>query len=141
MKHTITITFETNEDVNPLLIQGVAEDMKVQLESLDDYRNEHAIPYRNVVMDVKHSSSLSSPRMGDALREEVVEFVTESLRSCMFGDGLEEDYIVGGINFVGLENMSDQELYEELMSCVSEDHDLAIRVRIDLEIDEALTEE
>lgn len=143
MKHCITISFETDEDVDSSVIEAIAEDMKVQLEGLDDYRREGgAIPYRSVVMKVERSSSLSGPRMGDALREEVCEFIIDSLKDVMFGDGLERDYIEGGISYPGVVNMTDQELYEELCNCTQdEDHDLVIRVRIDLEIDEALTEE
>lgn len=143
MKHCITISFETDEDVDSSAIEAIAEDMKVQLEGLDDYRREGgAIPYRSVVMKVERSSSLSSPRMGDALREEVLDYLADSLRGGMFGDGMEDDYIRDGVSFAGIDNMTDQELYEELCNCTQdEDHDLVIRVRIDLEIDEALSEE
>lgn len=143
MKHCITISFETDEDVDVKAIEAIAEDMKVQLEGLDDYRREGGvIPYRSVVMKVERSSSLSGPRMGDALREEVCDFLIDSLSDVMFGDGLERDYVQGGINYPGVENMSDQELYEELCNATQDDdHDLVIRVRIDLEIDEALNEE
>jgi hypothetical protein len=32
----------------------------------------------------------------------------------MFGDGLEKDYILDGMSFKGLNNMSDEELVDEL---------------------------
>lgn len=141
MKHTITITFETNEYASLEAIEAIAEDMKVQLEGLDDYRNDSPIPYRNVVMSVVQSSSLSSPRMGAALREEVCEYLINALSECMFGDGAERDYIADGMEFQGVNNMTDLELLEQLEFCKGEDDDLVIRVRIDLEIDEALNEE
>lgn len=45
-----------------------------------------------------------------ALRREV----TAQLLDDMFGDGLEREYVTGGFSFKGVNNMTDEELLDEL---------------------------
>ena len=46
-------------------------------------------------------------------RDEVIKFLREALSDTMFGDGQEDDIIMDGIEFNGLNNMSDAELLLE----------------------------
>jgi hypothetical protein len=62
-------------------------------------------------------------KLSDDVKSELIEVVAGALRDNMFGDGLEDDYIMDGINFVGLNNMSDAELVEEYAQGVDEDDD------------------
>lgn len=50
----------------------------------------------------------------DNERAELVALLKETLLDFMFGDGHEELYVLEGIEFKGLNNMSDEELLLEL---------------------------
>ena len=52
--------------------------------------------------------------MSEDLRDKVKTILFHDLYGVMFGDGLEDDYITRGMSFVGLDNMSDDELFEEM---------------------------
>jgi hypothetical protein len=50
----------------------------------------------------------------DEQREVLKEYVFDQCLSCMFGDGLEREYILGGFPaFKGIDQMTDDELIEE----------------------------
>ena len=46
-------------------------------------------------------------------RQKLIDTLAASARDSMFGDGLEEDYIMDGLNFKGLNHMDDHELIDE----------------------------
>jgi len=52
--------------------------------------------------------------LSDATRNEVKQVVASYILDSMFGDGLEMDYIMDGISMVGLNNLSDEDLVQEL---------------------------
>jgi hypothetical protein len=52
-------------------------------------------------------------KLSEETKKEMIERLKDMLLEGMFGDGIEEDYILDGINFKGLNNMSDEELLEE----------------------------
>ena len=54
-------------------------------------------------------------RLPRGLRDQLRGYLFQELMSSMWGDGLENDYIRDGINFKGLDNMTDLELYQELL--------------------------
>lgn len=47
------------------------------------------------------------------VRDKLKVYLHDRCKDGMFGDGLEDDYIDGGISFTGLNNMTDEELIEE----------------------------
>ena len=51
-------------------------------------------------------------------RNEIQKQIAQSRKDCMFGDGLEDDYIWDGVRIVGLNEMDDEELAEEFGSTV-----------------------
>ena len=59
--------------------------------------------------------------MNQHFREAVKEVLVDCLMDTMFGDGQEEEYIRQGIEFKGLDNMTDQELIEELKEMIGAD--------------------
>ena len=61
--------------------------------------------------------------LSDKTLEEIHNVLFVHLMDTMFGDGCERDYIVDGINFPGLANMSDEELIQELEACGFDDLD------------------
>lgn len=46
-------------------------------------------------------------------RTALEECLYDNRKDCMFGDGIERDYIMDGVIIVGLNDMSDSELIEE----------------------------
>jgi len=56
-----------------------------------------------------------------ATKKAVIQYLREYLPTVMFGDGLEDDYIMNGIDFKGLDNMTDEELLKELAINADED--------------------
>ena len=61
--------------------------------------------------------------MKNKTKKEIKKFLRSYLRDVMFGDGLEDDYICDGINYIGLNNMTDDELIQEMELCGFEDPD------------------
>ena len=57
--------------------------------------------------------------MKKATKKAVIQYLREYLPTVMFGDGLEDDYIMDGINFKGLNNMTNEELLMELIQGMS----------------------
>ena len=49
----------------------------------------------------------------DEMRKAIKTNLAQTLMDTMFGDGLEEEYIMNGISFKGLDNMTDEELLNE----------------------------
>jgi hypothetical protein len=49
----------------------------------------------------------------DEMRKAIKKNLAQTLMDTMFGDGLEEEYIMSGISFKGLDNMTDEELLNE----------------------------
>jgi len=74
------------------------------------------------------------------LRAKMTQLLGEWLEGGMFGDGLERDYIMDGIEFKGLNNMTDRELYDEFEEMVdkeddnSEEYELWLQAKDDLEL-------
>lgn len=79
--------------------------------------------------------------ISEKTKDEVIEELADWLKSGMFGDGLEDDYVRDGINFKGLNNMSDQELLDELLGIYEEDHELVKKVRGEMEVHKMLSGE
>jgi hypothetical protein len=52
--------------------------------------------------------------LSDATRNAIKEVVAQQMMDSAFGDGLERDYIMDGWSWPGLNNMSDEELIQEL---------------------------
>lgn len=53
-------------------------------------------------------------KLTDEQRNKVKRYIFDSCMSCMFGDGLEADYIRDGFPaFKGIDHMTDDELLEE----------------------------
>jgi hypothetical protein len=86
-------------------------------------------------------ASNPGPRLNDATREEVVAFLKDCVMSCSFGDGLEDDYVIDGVSMVGLNNMTDTELVEELLLYTGEEEELYIKAESELSVEEMLTDE
>lgn len=80
-------------------------------------------------------------KLNDDTREAIVEHLVYSLSNVMFGDGMEEDYVRDGMGFVGVNNLSDSELLEELASIGHEEHELYIKGMAELAVEAMLTEE
>jgi hypothetical protein len=64
-------------------------------------------------------------KIRDRLTSEMVPYVVSN----MFGDGQNEEYVLDGIMYVGLNNLSDEDLVEEYASMVDDDDDLLITAR------------
>ncbi len=67
-------------------------------------------------------------KLTDKQRAKIVEGCADSRRSCMFGDGMEDEYIYDGVQIVGLRQMSDEELYEEYVEGVEDDDELVVEI-------------
>jgi hypothetical protein len=81
------------------------------------------------------------PKLSDATREEVIDQLhTIRMQGC-FGDGMESEYIYEGCNIVGLNEMSDSELVEDLTQCLEEDDELVIKARGELDVEIMLSDE
>lgn len=76
--------------------------------------------------------------MTDKTKTEVIDFLFDCMFSSMFGDGLEEMYIRDGMNFKGLNNMSDKELLRELLNYTGHEEELVIRVQQEIEVEKLL---
>jgi hypothetical protein len=60
----------------------------------------------------------------EATKKEMKDLVKDALMDGMFGDGQEEDYIMGGFpSHKGLDNMTDKELLDEYKQVFIDDHD------------------
>lgn len=69
----------------------------------------------------------------DELRDRVIEELVDYGKSGSFGDGLEEDYLRDGTEFVGFNNLSDSELLEELEMYSDEENELVQECKLQLE--------
>jgi hypothetical protein len=79
-------------------------------------------------------------RLSDDQRNELKQHLYDNMLSCMFGDGLERDYIEDGFPvFKGINNMTDEELVEEYSTYVDEDDEYLKELRAELEIEKILT--
>lgn len=77
----------------------------------------------------------------DKTREEVSKYIAECTTSCMFGDGLEDDYVWDGCLIVGINELTDEELVEELLAYTSEDEDLYQQAKGELILEAVLAGE
>jgi hypothetical protein len=77
-------------------------------------------------------------RFTEQTRDEVIEFLVSEMLDSMFADGGKQDIILNGIDFKGLHNMTDQELYNEMLNFTGETEDLVVKARRELSI--ALTQ-
>ncbi len=60
--------------------------------------------------------------MTPALKQDLIRVLADQLESTMFNDGQNRDYVLHGMQFIGLENMTDAELIDEFeMSVASVD--------------------
>ncbi|MCK5601394.1 hypothetical protein KAR91_05990 [Candidatus Pacearchaeota archaeon] len=57
---------------------------------------------------------MTHKKLSKKTRKKIIQVAYSYLYDSMFGDGLEKDYIMDGINFIGLNNMNDEELIQEL---------------------------
>ena len=78
------------------------------------------------------------PSLSEQTKDELIEVLKYYRLSGMFGDGLESEYVLYGCNIVGLMDMTDEELVEELSESTEEDDDLLIRAKAELEIEKIL---
>ena len=78
-------------------------------------------------------------KLNEQTRKELSEFVYDCLRDGMFGDGQEDEYLWGGIEFKGINSMTDQELVEICESRCGGDELLA-KAQAELAVHEMLTE-
>lgn len=74
------------------------------------------------------------------LKNELIDFCKEMLFDSMFGDGMEDDYIMNGMGFKGLNNMTDEELIETALTYTGDDEDLIIRAKTELDIHNVLAD-
>jgi hypothetical protein len=54
---------------------------------------------------------------------------------------MESEYVYEGCNIVGLNEMSDSELVEDLTQCLEEDDELVIKARGELDVEIMLSDE
>lgn len=71
-------------------------------------------------------------KLSDSTKEQLKEQLVKILYNGMFGDGLEREYIMDGVSFKGLNNMTDEELVDEYDRCVCEDDTLLLKAREEL---------
>jgi hypothetical protein len=81
------------------------------------------------------------PRLSDTTREEVIEQLHSIRMQGCFGDGMESEYIYEGCSMVGLNEMSDIELVNDLIDCLEEDDELVIKARGELDVEIMLSDE
>lgn len=61
-------------------------------------------------------------------RDKLILLMKDKRMSTMFGDGLEEEYILNGCDMVGLNQMTDKELVEEYEEHVDCDDDFLVEI-------------
>jgi predicted XRE-type DNA-binding protein len=88
--------------------------------------------------EIRDMLEAQSPRLNDALREKLRVALAQALVSAMFGDGLELDYVLDGINFKGVKNMTDLELVEEYEACTDPTNDLVVEAKLELRLEDIL---
>lgn len=59
--------------------------------------------------------------LSDELRKKLIRILLRENIDCMFGDGLEQEYVLDGFEFKGLRNMTDAELIADYKSFIDED--------------------
>jgi hypothetical protein len=80
-----------------------------------------------------YESSLS-PKV----RKDLEEFVSDEVHSCMFGDGLEDDYVSDGVVIVGVCGMTDVELIQEALQHTGEEEEIIVQARAELAVNKML---
>lgn len=140
-KHTITITFESNDDLlNHPVLEMVAHDMKVQLESLVDGsydENEHGTKGKdtNTWNITTHVDSKDTTKfLSDSVREKLKEGVANTIMQGAFGDGMEEDYAMEGTTILGVNQMTDHELMSQYEGYVDDGDDCFQEACAELEV-------
>lgn len=76
--------------------------------------------------------------LSEKTKNEVIDFLFDNLRHTMFGDGLEDDYLRDGVEFKGLNNYSDQELIDEMLTFTGEEEELVVRAKQELAVEHML---
>lgn len=77
-------------------------------------------------------------RLTESTKAEIISFLRDCRMSSMFGDGLEDDYIMNGCSIVGLNEMSDEDLVEEMLCHTGDDEELVIQAQAELAVEEML---
>ena len=73
--------------------------------------------------------------LSESSRQKVVDFLSSKKVDCMFGDGAEDDYVMSGTTIIGLEEMTDVELVEDLKFYVDDDDELLLKVSAEIEVE------
>ncbi len=87
--------------------------------------------------EVEHAFKLKTP-LTDAQKDGLYKVMVPELESGMFGDGMERDYIMGGMDYPGLDNMDDQGLMDEFSQCAFTSH-RKIMAELGIEVDISLS--
>jgi hypothetical protein len=79
--------------------------------------------------------------LNENTKDKLKELCFETLLSCRFGDGQNEEYIMNGVQMIGLNEMSDEELIQEYEQIADEDDELLIKAKLELDINTALSKQ
>ena len=92
--------------------------------------------------DIQSLKKVAMPGLlTDATREEVATFIVEYSLDTTFGDGLESEYLWDGCVIVGVTELTDEELVEELLNCTDEEDDLYQKAKGELILEAVLAGE
>lgn len=80
------------------------------------------------------------PKLSDELRKKITNVLVVDIIACRFGDGQEREHVLGGADWVGLDDMDDQQLIEEAESYWGSDDELLLKAKAQLAIEEMLSE-
>jgi hypothetical protein len=67
-------------------------------------------------------------------KKEIKALLFDCLLDRMFREGLEDSYILNGISFKGLNNMTDKELLQQFLTVSGEDEDMYVRALAEIGI-------
>lgn len=80
-------------------------------------------------------------RMTESTRNEIRELLIDTLQDGMFGDGMEADYVADGMDFKGVNNMTDSELLEVMANIGYEEDELCIKAEAEMAVERMLSGE
>jgi hypothetical protein len=91
--------------VDDVIYEGNKEQCEEVMKAFTKYNGA-----KNLVVEENPAASY----LNEQTRSQMKTVLAESKRDGMFGDGLENDYIWDGVDIQGVDNMSDDELIDEM---------------------------
>jgi len=100
-----------SETTDHTLFEGDEHECKKVMKAFEAYNGCHRVGMEEVMPEGFTPETIAE--LTESTRTAITEILCEARLSGSFGDGLEQDYVLYGVNWTGLNDYTDHELVEE----------------------------